>query len=306
MSNALFRMGGAACLMTSGERQRAHAKYELVDSERVTHAARDASFGSMFVGPDEEGLDGIFLYKDLPVEAGKALTSALAKITPRILDWPQYLSAALVALKRRVYGKDKVPRFVPDYTRCIDHFLLHAGGYGVLKGIQSGMRLPAAAMMPSFGNLRDYGNTSSSTTWYAFAYLESTTGVKKGERILQAGVGGGMKAAVVVWRAVRDVGPVPHRAWAHLGGVPYEESDLPRPITVMGTLTGLDEDGRPTGKSGKSSKSGGGAGEEEAKKVEPTVAVSTTEVEASATTGATATTTAVQPESPTTPSRDRA
>jgi 3-ketoacyl-CoA synthase len=239
-------MGGAAVLMTSGAAQRPLAKYELLDAERVNMAARDESYGSMVVGPDEAGLEGIFLHKSLPAEAGRALTSCLKKITPRILDWPQYFEAAYVELKRRVLGKENVPRFVPDYTRCVDHFLIHAGGYAVLQSIKQGMGLPTSAMLPSFANLKDYGNTSSATTWYTAAYVESTTGVKKGEKVLQAGVGGGMKAGVVVWRAVRDVRDV-HRCWAHLGGVPYGEEDMPRPVTVAATLTGLKEDGRPGG-----------------------------------------------------------
>jgi 3-ketoacyl-CoA synthase len=45
--------------------------------------------------------------------------------------------------------------------------------------------LPAEAMMPSFASLRDFGNTSSASTWYTWSYIESTTGVKRGERVLQ-------------------------------------------------------------------------------------------------------------------------
>jgi 3-ketoacyl-CoA synthase len=39
--------------------------------------------------------------------------------------------------------------------------------------------------MPSFASLRDFGNTSSASTWYTWSYIESTTGVKRGERVLQ-------------------------------------------------------------------------------------------------------------------------
>jgi hypothetical protein len=77
------------------------------------------------------------------------------------------------------------PRYTPDYTKCLDHFALHAGGYAVLKGIQKGMNLPMEMMLPSFASLRDYGNTSSSTTWYSIAYLERFGMVKKGQRIMQ-------------------------------------------------------------------------------------------------------------------------
>jgi hypothetical protein len=75
--------------------------------------------------------------------------------------------------------------YQPDYTRCADHFLLHAGGYAILRGIQKGLRLPADKMLPSFASLRDFGNTSSASTWYTWSYIESTMGVKKGETILQ-------------------------------------------------------------------------------------------------------------------------
>jgi hypothetical protein len=39
----------------------------------------------MYVGPDDVGQQGIFLYKDLPVEAGLALEKCLKKITPQIM-----------------------------------------------------------------------------------------------------------------------------------------------------------------------------------------------------------------------------
>lgn len=38
------------------------------------------------------------------------------------------------------------------------------GGYAVLKGLQGALGLPTRAMITSFAALREYGNTSSSTT----------------------------------------------------------------------------------------------------------------------------------------------
>jgi hypothetical protein len=60
----------------------------------------------------------------------------------------------------------------------------------VLKGVQKGMNLPQEHMLPSFATLRDYGNTSCSTTWYVMAYLESITGVSSGQKIMQVQEGG--------------------------------------------------------------------------------------------------------------------
>jgi hypothetical protein len=84
-----------------------------------------------------------------------------------------------------VTGAKSPGAYQPDYTRCADHFLLHAGGYAILRGIQKGLRLPADKMLPSFASLRDFGNTSSASTWYTWSYIEATMGVKKNETILQ-------------------------------------------------------------------------------------------------------------------------
>lgn len=81
----------------------------------------------MYFGPDSDGQKGIFLYKELPTEAGIALEKCLKKITPQIMSWSQYAEAAIAIGKRKWYGKDQVAPYMPDYTRCIDHFCLHAG-----------------------------------------------------------------------------------------------------------------------------------------------------------------------------------
>lgn len=49
---------------------------------------------------------------------------------------------------------------------------------------------------------------------YTLGFIESVYGVRRGERVLQVGVGSGIKCGVNVWRAVRDVHDV-QDAWAH-------------------------------------------------------------------------------------------
>jgi hypothetical protein len=80
-----------------------------------------------------------------------------------------------------------------------------AGGAKVLDGIGKELQLDENALEPSRAVLHDYGNVSSSTTWYTLGYLESVRGAKKGDRLLQIGVGSGIKCGVNVWRAVRDI-----------------------------------------------------------------------------------------------------
>lgn len=75
----------------------------------------------------------------------------------------------------------------------------------MLDGIGKELMLDEEALTPSRAVLHDYGNVSSSTTWYTLGYVESVLGAKKGDRLLQIGVGSGIKCGVNVWRAVRDI-----------------------------------------------------------------------------------------------------
>ena len=50
----------------------------------------------------------------------------LRTIAPKILTWGQYADAAMNLLQKTVMGRD-LPEYVPDFTKCIDHFALHAG-----------------------------------------------------------------------------------------------------------------------------------------------------------------------------------
>jgi hypothetical protein len=193
-------------------------------------------FSALNWEPDEEGINGCVITKTLPSEAANVLEKGVRKMTPRIMTWGQYAEAAVnyiqTAAAQASSGRlcTAPGPYQPDYTRCADHFLLHAGGYAILRGIQKGLRLPAEAMMPSFASLRDFGNTSSASTWYTWSYIESTDGVRKGQTVLQVGVGGGMKSGVAYWRALRDVRDI-HPCWAHLEGKALTEDDLPRPIS---------------------------------------------------------------------------
>ncbi|EFJ47012.1 hypothetical protein VOLCADRAFT_61822 [Volvox carteri f. nagariensis] len=227
VANAIFRMGATAVLFSNKPGAGRAAKYRLERATRTHAGARDRAYRlvrrvSMHWGPDAEGINGIYLSKDIIGEAGKVRVRL-------IMTWAQYGEAAVHMVRSRLLGQ-QLPPYRPDYTRCINHFLVHAGGYAVIKGLQEGLNLPASCMIPSFAALREYGNTSSSTTWYALGYTEACEGVKKGERVLQLGVGGGMKGGCNVWLALRDVDGSKHTAWQHLEGRRIQEAELPRGI----------------------------------------------------------------------------
>lgn len=84
--------------------------------------------------------------KTLPSEAAKVLDKGVRKMTPAIMTWTQYAEAAAnyIQAAAAYVSKGKLcaapAPYQPDYTKCAEHFLLHAGGYAILRGIQNGLR----------------------------------------------------------------------------------------------------------------------------------------------------------------------
>jgi 3-ketoacyl-CoA synthase len=66
--------------------------------------------------------------------------------------------------------------------------MVSPGSHGLLKGFMKGLGLTVHKTLPSAAALRDYGNTSPSSTYYVLAYLESLVGVKKGQKLMQVRV----------------------------------------------------------------------------------------------------------------------
>jgi hypothetical protein len=56
-------------------------------------------------GPDEAGINGVYLGKDVPVQAGKMLEAVIGAATPKIMTWGQY-AAAGVTIAGRYLGYD--------------------------------------------------------------------------------------------------------------------------------------------------------------------------------------------------------
>jgi 3-ketoacyl-CoA synthase len=198
------------------------AKYRLKHHVRVHMGGREAAYRCIWYGPDDEGLNGVYLGKDVVAEASGGLKHALTEIGPRVLSWSQIASFAANAAARALLGSKRYKAYKPSFGRgrsTLDHILIHAGGAKVLDGIGRELQLSEHDLEPSRAVLRDYGNVSSSSTWYTLAYVETARGVAKGDTIMQVGVGSGVKCGVCVWRAARDVRDV-HCAWSHTVGLP--------------------------------------------------------------------------------------
>ena len=209
-------------------------------------------------GEGGRGRSAIYFSGDVPRAASRAIDAVLRGLAPKLMS-PRQLVRALLAMRRekrrkREEEEDEEGRKsgLPPVSRrrrgrgrggsspsspsspgfsfasCCDHFALHPGVHSMLVAFMKGMRLPVGKALPSFASLRDYGNLGSASTWYVLANLEAAgAGVRRGERVLQLGVGTGVKAGACVWKALRNIRNVDHAAWRHLGGVAVEERDLP-------------------------------------------------------------------------------
>ena len=72
--------------------------------------------------------------------------------------------------------RSRIPEFVPNFKTAVDHICIHAGGRAVIDAIQAGLNLSDEDVQASRATLHRYGNTSSSSIWYEFRYLEQNRG----------------------------------------------------------------------------------------------------------------------------------
>ncbi|GAX83842.1 hypothetical protein CEUSTIGMA_g11266.t1 [Chlamydomonas eustigma] len=214
--NVIFRMGAAAMLLSNVGCYRGHAaKYILQHHERVHTGQSVEAFRAIHYGPDGEGFNGIYLGKNVVTEASRGLTKAMKIIGPKVLSLKEKAKFMASVLSRRIYGPAATaPLYSPSFSNSIQHFLIHAGGSKVLDGLGKALVLSDWDLEPSRAVLHDYGNVSSSTTWYTLSYIESLRGVQLGDKVMQIGLGSGIKVGVNVWKAVRDINDV-HVAWQH-------------------------------------------------------------------------------------------
>merc|ERR1719267_71435 len=114
------------------------------------------------------------------------------------------VASSAVSTARKIGLTDmQVPRsYVPDFTKAVDHFCIHAGGRAVIDGVQKSLDLAERYMEPSKKTLEDWGNTSSSSIWYEAEWVERFGNLQVGQRLLQISFGSGFKCNSAVWRAL--------------------------------------------------------------------------------------------------------
>lgn len=210
--NCLFRMGGAAILLSNQRKDRRRAKYELSHIVRTHKGSDDKSYKCVFQEEDDCQKKGLTLSKELMEVAGHALKANITTLGPLILPLSEQI-LFLGSLFGRKVLRMKMKPYIPDFKLAAQHFCMHAGGRAVLDALQKNLSLSEHNMEPSRMTLHRFGNTSSSTLWYELAYIEAKERIKKGDVVWQVAFGSGFKCNSAIWRALRTIKKPTKNPW---------------------------------------------------------------------------------------------
>ncbi|VVA99292.1 unnamed protein product [Arabis nemorensis] len=214
VTNCLFRVGGAAILLSNKSKDRRRSKYKLVHTVRTHTGADDKSFRCVQQEDDVKGKTGVSLTKDITSVASRTITKNIATLGPLVLP----VSEKFLFLKTYIHKKffdDRIKHYVSDFKRAIDHFCIHAGGRALIDELEKNLGLSPIDVEPSRSTLHRFGNTSASSVWYELAYTEAKGRMKKGNKAWQIALGSGFKCNSAVWLALRNVEPSVNSRWEH-------------------------------------------------------------------------------------------
>ncbi|KAJ8540988.1 hypothetical protein K7X08_001804 [Anisodus acutangulus] len=210
--NCLFRVGGAAILLSNKSVDRRRAKYKLVHVVRTHRGADDKAFRCVYQEQDDAGKTGVSLSKDLMAIAGGALKTNITTLGPLVLPISEQLLFFATLIIKKIFNKHVKP-YIPDFKLAFDHFCIHAGGRAVIDELEKNLQLTQVHVEASRMTLHRFGNTSSSSIWYELAYTEAKGRMRKGYKVWQIAFGSGFKCNSAVWQALRDVKPSPNGPW---------------------------------------------------------------------------------------------
>ncbi|RDX62558.1 3-ketoacyl-CoA synthase 4, partial [Mucuna pruriens] len=210
--NCLFRVGGAAILLSNKSSDSRRAKYRLVHVVRTHKGADDKAFRCVYQEQDEVGKTGVSLSKDLMAIAGGALKTNITTLGPLVLPVSEQVLFFLNLVMKKLFNAKMKP-YIPDFKLAFDHFCIHAGGRAVIDELEKNLQLLPEHVEASRMTLHRFGNTSSSSIWYELAYTEAKGRMRKGHRVWQIAFGSGFKCNSAVWEALRNVNPSPNTPW---------------------------------------------------------------------------------------------
>ncbi|KAM6581060.1 hypothetical protein CsatA_004834 [Cannabis sativa] len=224
LSNVLFRMGGAAILLSNRKIDKPIAKYELQHLVRTHTGSDDNAYKSVFQHSDDDGKQGVSISRSLIHVAAKTLTINVSWLGPLVLPYSEQFRYGLSAVLRQVWQSSfsssssgrQLTIYVPNFKRAFEHFCIHAGGRGVIDALEDSLKLNKEDVEASRMTLYRFGNTSSSSVWYELSYLEAKGRVKKGDRVWQIAFGSGFKCNSAVWKCISNLDSSEANTWSDI------------------------------------------------------------------------------------------
>ena len=205
VTNCLFRCAGNAVLLSNRASDRSSAKFKLLHLTRVNTAARNESYNCVIMQEDEKGNLGAKLSPQLLKVASNALTLNLTRLAPRVLPFIELARVAFHAIKMWISKTKALEPYVPNFKLVFNHFCIHPGGKAVIQGIGTSLKLNDDDIEPSLMALHRFGNTSCSGIWYILSYMEAKKRLRKGDKVLQIGLGSGFKCTSAVWKVLHTI-----------------------------------------------------------------------------------------------------
>lgn len=156
LQNTLFRCGGASVLLSNKWMDGFRSQFKLLTCMR-THYVAPQSYDCVYETEDQNRRKGVRLSKDIVKVAGRALELNFTNLGPYVLPISEQLKVVWSMIVRMVYKQFKWGRvlpYIPDFKRGVDHFCIHAGGRGVIDGIEKNLNLSPAHVAASRHALR--------------------------------------------------------------------------------------------------------------------------------------------------------
>eukprot|EP00884_Botryococcus_braunii_P007698 jgi/Botrbrau1/1692/Bobra.116_2s0034.1 len=201
--NTIFRLGGAALLLSNRRSDAKRAKYCI---EHIVHSLvldDEAHLAIKLASdPDDFSKRGFKINAEaVSRAAAAALQENMEKVAPLLLSRSQLAKQA------------KAQRRVPDLRQGADHVAVQPASVATIKGATTALGFDVKThAVPSLQTLERFGNVCSPGVMYVLANLETRVGIQRGQCVLAISLGSGFKCCSLILKARKDIKDA-HAAW---------------------------------------------------------------------------------------------
>ncbi|MBA0688823.1 hypothetical protein Goari_006589, partial [Gossypium aridum] len=102
LCNCIFRMGGAAVLLSNKPRDKSRSKYQLVHVVRTHKGADDKHYNCVYQREDDKGTIGVSLARELMAVAGDALKTNITTLGPLVLPFKEQFMFFVTLVRKKI------------------------------------------------------------------------------------------------------------------------------------------------------------------------------------------------------------